>query len=358
MKSDSIDIRKTGRVYSSLESAVLAKLQEIEWHGYEIRAVRFDELKKQNIFSSRGGARLCLRIEGEGHTQCENLWVKQVENPRAVYEAMSDVFYCLAAAGVEGPVPKPILYEDDFHIVVMEEVIGSSLLKNTIQNLIGRKRGKLDKTYSLYADIGTWLRKFHDLTWTSKYLFFEEEFALVMNRVETSHLWSDLEKKRIIEKLLSLRTQNLLGGKFRLVRLHNDFTLRNILVDERGVFSVIDWDAMVHPKFEREGWLYSDLATLLINIQSLTRFSPLVRRSHVEVLIENIVRGYFGVEKCTSRQAKMKEIDGALYVQALKFFLSMGCDRPLDKIYKDRLGWRYVSKLKRNMATQDKYKIF
>ncbi len=119
-----------------------------------------------------------------------------------------------------------------------------------------------------------------------------------------------------------------------LTRPHNDFSLRNIFIGDDRNFTIIDWDATVHPKFPQIASFCHDLTLFIINIQSLLRFHPLVSHKKISVLNKSFISGYFK-ESFPYNSEKMNFI---YYVFALTYYTGLIIDRPLYEIYRKRLS--------------------
>jgi hypothetical protein len=123
--------------------------------------------------------------------------------------------------------------------------------------------------------------------------------------------------------------------------------LRNVFVDDDR-FHVIDWDAMVHPRFSRLALNWWDLITLLMNIESLLRFRPLTSRQKLSDLCSALWRGY--MEGRSSAPIGLAEFrTSIMFVVVLRYYCGLGSDRPLERIYRRNLGWRYSKAVRRRL---------
>ena len=73
----------------------------------------------------------------------------------------------------------------------------------------------------------------------------------ILEYVSQEEIFEHYFEKEIILKHLHRIVKNYRNEIFYLTQTHNDFTLRNILVEKDDDFKIIDWDAMIHPLFPR-----------------------------------------------------------------------------------------------------------
>ena len=155
------------------------------------------------------------------------------------------------------------------------------------------------------------------------------------------------EQNQLREHLRRLAGSAIAHAEWPLVTPHNDITLRNLFIDQDR-FHVIDWDAMVHPRFPRQAIVWWDLITLLMNIESLMRFRPLTSREKLRDLCSSLWRGYMDGRPGT--QIGLDEFrKSIMFVVVLRYYCGLGSDRPLYRIYRHNLGWRYSRAVRRRL---------
>jgi hypothetical protein len=105
---------------------------------------------------------------------------------------------------------------------------------------------------------------------------------------------------------------------------------------------------MVHPRFPRQAISWWDLITLLMNIESLMRFRPLTSREKLKELCSALWRGY--MDGRSSAQIGLDEFrKSIMFVVVLSYYCGLGSDRPLSRIYRRNLGWRYSRAVRRRL---------
>jgi hypothetical protein len=174
--------------------------------------------------------------------------------------------------------------------------------------------------------------------------------ASTMPAIESALSGSDFtaeEQDRLREHLRGLAGRAIAHAEWPLVTPHNDITLRNVFIEDDR-FHVIDWDAMVHPRFPRLAMNWWDLITLLMNIESLMRLRPLTSRKKLRDLCTAVWRGY--MDGRSSGQIELDEFrTSIMFVVVLSYYCGLGADRPLSLIYRRNLGWRYSRAVRRRL---------
>lgn len=93
--------------------------------------------------------------------------------------------------------------------------------------------------------------------------------------------------------------------------------------------------------------VWNDISTFLVNIESQTKYYPLINKNHLLKLEKYFLDGYNAIldERYTS-----EEVNFLHYVTVLEFYLGM-VERPLKGIYSGWLVLRYIKNLKKSITT-------
>ena len=91
------------------------------------------------------------------------------------------------------------------------------------------------------------------------------------------------------------------------------------------------------------------LAALFLNIQSLLRFRPFIRKERIKIACSSLIDGYFSNNRELNGLKKDDFINGVLFLFSLGYYVGYQTDRPLYKIYRQNLGWRYATMLHRQL---------
>ena len=269
------------------------------------------------------------------------LFVKHHRNACGIFTNMSQIYEKLEESGQASHMPRPYLCDKDHDTIYMEYLKGTDLKYTTFLYLALSRRIKLSK---LFYNIGKWLHSFHKAVSTGSSAHLSEITSSIDKKLDGTVFFNDTEKRQIRRKLAG--KYNSVPDVFSLVRPHNDFALRNIMLVGQDKFVVIDWDAMLHSKFQTKAPIWNDITTFAISILSLSRFSPLISRKDVQKLTDSFFDGYFEGESGKTDRAGYKE---SLYIFTLCYYLGIIGDRSMPEIYKGRVQIIYLEYLKNNL---------
>jgi hypothetical protein len=269
------------------------------------------------------------------------LYIKHHRNACGIYNNMSQIYMELEKLGQADHMPRPYLCDKDHDAIYMEYTKGIDIKYITFLYLALNRRIKLRK---IFFEIGNWLNSFHQAVPTGEVVEFSEIESNIYKALDGTAFFNETEKQQIRHKIEE--KSKTVPTAFSLVRPHNDFALRNIIYLKPDDFVVIDWDAMYHKKFPSEAPIWNDITTLVLNVISLGRFSPIITNSDVQKLADSFMNGYFERDSgSTDRKSLMDQ----LYIFTLCYYLGIIGDRPLPEIYKGKLGFIYLDRLKKNL---------
>jgi hypothetical protein len=281
----------------------------------------------------------------------DKIWVKKIDDPEKTFKKMEYVYQKLSITSVSQNMPVPLHFDRKSNLIFISRVFGSSLVMVTLQHLGHIPKKIPEWLMVLYYDIGVWLRRFHLVTATKNIIAFskiisESEMALANSDYFEAH-----EKEQIQNHLNRIKSQFDFDLVFESVAPYNDFSLRNIIIGKYHNFTIIDWDAMVHPDFPEVAPIWNDLTTFLLSIQSLIKLYPFTSLKKMGFLMASFLRGYFK-EDATSVN---DHINSIFFIFTIRSFVGLSGDRPLYQIYRKRLSYRFIQILKEKLLTGDPF---
>jgi tRNA A-37 threonylcarbamoyl transferase component Bud32 len=332
----------------AIQAVVLNNLAAIGFHGeYQAVEVNIAELKRQNSTSSRIGGVISVQgTDGSGRGNRVNLWAKKVEEPARAFNAIHALYGLLESKGIHQPVPRPLFYDPAMGLLFMERIPGRCLLSAIAAGCVWSSDRLFDRYRERLVAIGQWMGNWHSVASVGKSTTLAAMLPALEGGLGGSHFSAE-EQNRLREHLRRLAGSAIAHAEWPLVTPHNDITLRNLFIDQDR-FHVIDWDAMVHPRFPRQAIVWWDLITLLMNIESLMRFRPLTSREKLRDLCSSLWRGYLDARP--GAQIGLDEFrKSIMFVVVLRYYCGLGSDRPLYRIYRHNLGWRYSRAVRRRL---------
>jgi hypothetical protein len=346
---------RTDRVVPSavqVEAVVRKNLHRI--HGLspaDVARISIPDFGQQNAHSSRPGAEIRLHLATRDAATVP-VWAKWVEAPAAAFGKMRDTYERAAARGVAAPIPEPYFHDPECRLVFMAAVAGNPLRRLVLRHCLGlgpgKNAGAIDIPGTLHR-LGQWLCRYQEAVRSDQPFDLDRLAGQVLAEVARDDTLSAEERRRVARRLRAARDRrHAPPARFELSP-HNDFTLRNILVDADGAFHVIDWDAMAHPEFSdaTSGWW--DASLFLLNLQSFARFRPFTRGARLAELSAAFLSGYIDASGSEGESVSPESAASLLYLFALRYWYSIGTDRRLADVYHDRFGWRYVNTLRHHL---------
>jgi hypothetical protein len=300
---------------------------------------------------ARPAGAILIHLEAED-TSPFPVWSKRVENPAAAFRQMRRSYDRAAARGLASPIPEPYFFDGASGQLFLAVMHGRPLRSLVFRHCLGLRPvgGKpampvaLDLPETLHG-IGEWLSRYHEAVRSDAPFDPDALAAAIIDRIEQDASLDYASRQDAMTRVRDAceAQRGLHGARFELWP-HNDFTLRNLLIDDAGAFFVLDWDAMVHPAFSplSSGWW--DVTLFMLNLQSLARFRPAVRASRLRALATAFLSGYLGEDGDTIGRDRAASL---LYLFTLRYWYAVGTDRSLARVYRRRLGWRYVRTLRR-----------
>jgi hypothetical protein len=346
---------------TAVEAAVRENIHTIrDLCAAEVSRISIPDFGQQNAHSSRLGGEILLHRGAHDDTPVP-IWAKRVRDPASAFDKMRAVYERATAAGVSAPIPEPYFFDPQCRLIFMEAVSGSALRRVVLRHSVGLGPGTPPGPVDIPATLrrlGRWLSRYQEAVRSDRLFDFDGLVAKVLAKVKRDTRLSADERRCATRRLQATRELRHEWPAFYELSPHNDFTLRNILVDPAGAFFVVDWDAMTHTKFSpaTSGWW--DASLFLLNLQSFARFRPFARSSRLRELSTAFLSGYLGANGANGANGADSAGDAPVppdaaaalfYLFALRYWYSSGTDRPLAEVYRDRFGWRYVNSLRHHL---------
>jgi hypothetical protein len=334
-----------------LHELVRDKLNAIEGLSINnIGVIAVGDLLRQNAHSSRLGGEIRIELTRRGQSEIR-LWVKRVESPQAAFCRMRAAYDRAAEHGVADPIPKPYFFDQDWGLVFMQRADGTPLRSMVFHHAIVPRPARHVELCKTIHNIGHWLCRYQKAVKSDVAYDIAPLIAQIESHMERDNSLRN-EDKLCIGRHLKEIERSLHQDRIVLdgVWPHNDFTLRNILVGNDETFTVLDWDAMVHPRFSHctnGAW---DVALFLLNLHSLERFRPIARRSTLQDLAQNFLSGYLDAMATNGAGCSNTTMNALIYVFVLRFWYGIDADGPLREIYRRNFGWRFCRALKQRLV--------
>lgn len=306
-------------------------------------------MKGRNRYSTRPGGPVTISYSKNNEVATKKMWAKTVELPRQSYEALRCAYEGAASHGISDPIPEPYFYDERKKLVFMDMKTGVNLLRLALQYVFIANVFPNDELRRLFYGIGRWLQEFHATVVTGETVTLKAVVDEIAKELWNSSLFVSHEKRALSVVLGRIAKRKIAGRSFQLIRPHNDFTLRNIFATPNGGFYVIDWDAMVHPYFPSRALGWWDLTTLIINLQSMAKLSPIIKYGRIQTLCNAVTEGYCSANRETKGISYSEFLHNMYFVYTLKYWLGVESDRPLNEIYRRSMGRRYTQKLRQSL---------
>lgn len=273
----------------------------------------------------------------------KELIVKQVNDSKKSYEEHKSFFLKFETQEIPQLLPKPYFFLLPNNYVVMDYIKGETLSNIFFSKLITRSAKSLN---AIFRSLGGYLSVFHGFTNRSiRPVQLDRIVKEIMDKLRKSYLFSSTEKSAICQYLY--RGIESLGSDYLITRakVYNDWTIRNFLIDKKGRYKLVDIDAMVHPDFPEYDIVWNDISFFLINLESKTKYSPIIEKNKIQELETNFLSGYN--EKLDEKHSS-KEVNFLHYIGVLRFYLGM-IERNLMEVYSKWPGFRFTKELKKSI---------
>ena len=281
-----------------------------------------------------------------GKSRKKNILLKFHYNAKEAFDLMQDVYKKLEVTGISKNMPRPLFCDMDNNVYFQEYIDGIDLKYYVAKNVILNSLIINRKLTELFNKIGRWLYYYHRTLSSDDTLQIDKFIQEICDKLSKCNYFNDNEKI-LLYNILKDKSEFLYATNMRLVNTHNDFTLRNIMISSNQKFYIIDWDAMVHEGFPINAPIWNDITTFYLNVYSLMRFTPFIRKKNIRALTDAFIEGYFHNGDINDK----KSIKHILWLFTLSLYLGMIGDRPLQEVYRGKLGARYIKSLRRSILS-------
>jgi hypothetical protein len=188
------------------------------------------------------------------------------------------------------------------------------------------------------------MRVFHDLSAASGVRRVGELAENARSVTSGTEYLSDDERKQIIRHIEMAERSANSQAELALIKIHNDWVLRNILIENTGSFYLVDLDSIRAPCNSR----WYDVSYFLINLESQLKYWPLINRKSIVALWESFWQGYS--EKGLPDALSSNQIRALVYLIKIQYLFGATIRPPLFKVYKNFLGPLYLRNLKKSLV--------
>jgi hypothetical protein len=275
----------------------------------------------------------------------KKLWLKFRQDFEALFKIHTTVYEKLGKN--QQFLPKPYFYTkwNQTSVIGMELINGASLRNMVLRKVMSRRTGVLEETF---FKIGRGMRVFHDSSAASGTQLVAELAATAHRVTAATEYLTDDERKTIIQHVQIAERDADPQTELPLIKIHNDWVLRNILIRDSSSFYVVDLDSMRAPNNSR----WYDVSYFLINVESQLKYWPIINKKSMADLWQSFWLGY--LEKGSPDALSSHQIRSLIYLIKVRYLFGATIRPPLFKIYNNCLGPVYLRHLKKSIM-QGKY---
>jgi len=273
----------------------------------------------------------------------KKLWLKVRKGFGELYRIHCDLYERLEGFGKV--VPEPYFYDEgcrggEGSVIGMEFLEGTSL-----RNILLKKAvcGGLRSLTSVFSEVGAGMRIFHDTSRSSGVKRVRELADNARRVTNCSPYVSEDQRRELVRHIDAAERSAGAGTELPLIKIHNDWILRNLLIMRDGGVRVVDLDSMRAPDNSR----WYDLCYFLINVESQLKYWPVMGRAGLLDLWKSFWCGYS--EKGLSEALSAKIIIAIMYLIKVEYLFGGTIRPPLFEIYGRCLGRAYLRQVKESV---------
>jgi tRNA A-37 threonylcarbamoyl transferase component Bud32 len=274
----------------------------------------------------------------------KKLWLKCRPQFGTLYEIHTAAYSRLRETRNILPQPYFCAEFDGQSLIAMEFVEGTSL-RNLL--LRGAVCGRSTALKDVFWKVGAAIRKLHDSSKVSGMKTVGELADNARRVTDQSRYLTSEEKAAVIGNIAVAETRADSHCSLPLIKIHNDCTLRNIVIRTNGSPCFVDLDSMRAPDNSR----WYDVGCFLINLESQTKYSLLGHSRIIVNMWKSFWTGY--VEKGRPDGLSEKQITALIYLIKVEYLLGGTMRPPLFEVYKGVLASRYLKRLKDALLRRD-----
>jgi len=328
----------------ALRDLVARRLPDVlgpEWVGATVK--RISVSRPLNSIRSRHHRLVHVDYESRGRPGACRIWLKFRDDFDGAFDIHRRIY---GAAGYDPKfLPRPYflhrLEAPPLSVVAMEYVPGERLRKAVITAALGRKRHQLVETF---GRLGVQLRSFHDALATPATRTIADRMEQMERAIGDSHYFAAAERQALLRH--AAYAADLIGREagLRVTQTHGDLAVRNVIRRPDGTLTLIDCDSL-HRR-QDSGWC--DVAHLLINIESLIRYSPLIRSRLLAGISRAVCAGYRGASYPDGLSPE--QVHALIYLLKIERALGLHGRRPLFAKLATASGRRYLRRFKADLV--------
>lgn len=333
-----------GRTIEALRDLVARSLPEILGaDGAGATATRIDVSRPLRSLRSRHHRLVHVDYESRGRPGSCKIWLKFRDDFDGAFDIHRRIY---GAAGYDATfLPRPYflhrLEEPPLSVVAMEYVSGTRLRTAVIAGALGHGRERL---VGAFGHLGKQLRSFHDALAMPATRTIADRMAVMEQAIGDSRYFAAGERQALLRH--AGHAAGLIGrdAGLRVTQTHGDLAVRNVMQRPDGRLTLIDCDSL-HRR-QDSGWC--DVAHLLINIESLTRYSPFFPPRLLARLSRAVCAGYRG--SGFPDGLTQEQVHALIYLLKIERALGLHGRRPLFAKLATTSGRRYLRRFKADLV--------
>lgn len=327
-----------------LHNLIARHLPEIlgpEWESATIRRIAIGE----PLMPVRGRHHRVVQIvyDGPDRAKERRIWLKFRRGLEQSFEVHRRIH---GTAGFDSRfLPRPyfchLLEDGQEAVVAMEYVAGGRLRTAVMRAALGVGRGTIEASF---RRLGEQLRGFHDALALPTTKPLSETMERLRRSVAETSYFTAAERAALADH--AEQAADIIGRdrQLRVSETHGDLAVRNVMRRRDGTLTLIDCDSL--QRRLDSGWC--DVAHLLINIESLVRYSPLIRAGLLRRLGRAVCAGYRGTSHPDG--LTQEQVNALLYLLKIERALGLQGRRPLFDKLANPSGRRYLRRFKADLV--------
>lgn len=281
-------------------------------------------------------------MTGRGVVGRRKIWLKFCPHTQEIHRLHKGVYDRLPVH--QRIFPKPYFcgsFPNEQEFIAMEFVQGSLLRDMVLFRFPCGRSGRLQWTFH---EVGSGMRAFHETSPCRDTRAVADLAESARTAIQHSACLSQVEKAGITRKIMQAEQRAKPSTKLPLIRTQNDWVLRNIVVTDDGTPRVVDLDSLRAPFNSR----WYDVVYFLVNIESLRKFSPLIRARPLARLFESFWNGY--VAPGLPDGLWKEQVTSIIFLTKVEAMLGDHWRPPLIRLHDSFFGRRYIRELKQSVA--------
>lgn len=312
-----------------------------DWPGAAVKRIAISD----PLMPMRGRHHRAVQMDYEtaDGPQSRKIWLKFRDGLEQSFDVHRRIY---GAAGFDSRfLPQPYfchrLESEGKTVVAMEHVTGERLRTAVMKAALGFRRATLVESF---RRLGGQLRAFHDALALPETQPLAQTMGRLRQAVEATQFFAAAEQAAIGAH--AERAADIVGRdrRLRMTETHGDLAVRNVIRREDGTLTLIDCDSL--QRRLDSGWC--DVAHLLINIESLHRYSPLIRPRLLGRIGRAVCAGYRGASYPDG--LTQAQVNALLYLLKIERALGLQGRRPLFAKLSDASGRRYLRRFKADLV--------